>query len=94
MFLKKVGQPSEIIADNRVFGLANIVENQYVIQLAENPKPATVNQIKTPTIKIWHAKIGHLGYRSLLELSKLAQEIKIKETTFAKICSGCIKGRL
>ena len=27
VFLRKVGQPSEIIVDNEVFGLANIIEN-------------------------------------------------------------------
>ena len=34
VFLRKTGQSSEIIADNKVFGLVGKIENQYVIQLA------------------------------------------------------------
>ena len=78
VFLRKAGQPSEIVVDDEVFGLADIIENQYVIRLAENPKPATVNRVTAPTIDTWHARMGHLGYRSLLELPKLASGIEIK----------------
>ena len=52
VFLKKVSQPSEIIVDDEVFGLANIIGNLYVIWLAKNPKPETVNRVTAPTIEI------------------------------------------
>ncbi len=93
VFLGKVGQPLEIVFNEKVFGLANIIENQYVIRLAETPKPAIVNRVTTPTIATWHTWMGHLRYRSLLELPKLANGIEIKRPAPSEICSGCIKGR-
>lgn len=35
--------------------------------------------------------MGYLGYKSLLELPKLANEMEIKEPATTKIYSGCIK---
>ena len=32
VFLRKAGQPSEIIVDEKIFALANIIENQYDIR--------------------------------------------------------------
>ena len=93
VFLRKAGQSFEIVVDNELFSLADIIENQYVIWLVENPKPAIVNQVAAPTIETWHAGIGHLGYRSLLELPKLASGIKIKESASTKICTRYMKGR-
>ncbi len=43
VFLRKVGQPSEIIADDKRFRLADMIWNQYVIRLAENPRLVTFN---------------------------------------------------
>ena len=39
MFLKKVGQFLEIFINKKIFGLTNIIENQYVIWLAKKSKP-------------------------------------------------------
>ena len=69
VFLRKAGQPSEII------------------------KPATVNRATAPTMETWHARMGHLGYRSLLELPKLASGIEVKGPAPTEICGGCMKGR-
>ncbi len=93
MFLRKATQPSEIVIDEEVFGLADIIENQYVIRLADIPKPTRVNQVSAPTIKLWHVQMGHLGYRFLFELPKLANGIEIKGPTPTEICNGYIKGR-
>ncbi len=92
VLLKKSGQPSEIVVDEEVFGLADIIKNQYVIRLAETPKPAVLNRVTAPTIKTGHAWIEHLGYKSLLEIPNFANGIEIKETATTEICSGCIKG--
>lgn len=43
VFLRKAGQLSKIIIDNKLFDLVNIIENQYVIRLIKNPKPAIIN---------------------------------------------------
>ncbi len=93
VFLRKAGQPSEIVVDEKVFGLADIIENQYVIRLAETPKPATVNRVTAPTIETWHAPMRHLGYKSLLELLNLAHGIEIRRPAPTEICSGCMKDR-
>lgn len=94
MYLKKASKPSGILIDEDVFGLADIIENQYVIKLATTLKLATVNRVTALTIKIWHAYIKDLGYKSLLELRKLANEIEIKRPSPTEIYNKCIKGRL
>ena len=43
VFLKKAGQLSKIVIDEEVFNLADIIENQYFIQLVDILKPAIVN---------------------------------------------------
>ena len=91
--LRKAGQPLEIIVNEEVFCLANIIENLFVIRLAEIPKPAIVNRVTAPTIETWHTRMGHLRYRSLLELPKLAHGIEIKGPALVEICGRCIKGR-
>ncbi len=68
VFLRKAVQPSEIVVDEEVYCLADIIENQYVIWLAEIPKPATVNRVTALTIDTWYARMENLEYRSLLEL--------------------------
>ena len=71
-----------------------MIENQYVIRLAEISKPAIVNRVTAPITETWHTRMGHLEYRFLLELPKLAHGIEIKGSAPMKICSGCIKDRL
>ncbi len=93
MFFRKAGQPSEIVIDEEVFGLADIIKNQYLIQLAEILKPAIINRVTALTIEIWHAQMEYLGYKSLLELPKLANGIEIKGPVPTEICSGYMKGR-
>lgn len=86
--LRKAGQLSEIVVNKEVFGLADIIENQYIIRLAETPKLITVNRVIALVIKTWHAQIGHLRYRSLLELPKLVNRIEIKGPVPTEIYSG------
>ena len=51
IYLRKTGQLSKIIIDKEVFGLVDIIKNQYVIRLAEILKPVTVNQVITSIIE-------------------------------------------
>lgn len=94
MALKKVGQHSEIIVEEKIFGLANIIQNQYVIYWAQIPKLIAVNQVIVLTIETWHTYIGHLKYMSLLKLPKLVRGIKAKRPASTEICSRCIKSCL
>ena len=93
MFLRKARRPSEIVIDEEVFGLADMIENQYFIRLAETSKHATVNRVIAPNIETWQARMRHLRYKSLLELPKLTNRIEIKGPAPTQICSRCIKGR-
>lgn len=74
----KAGQPLEIVVNKKIFGLANIITNLYVIWLTESQKLAIANRVTTLTFKIWDTQIGHLEYRSLLKLPKLTHGIEIK----------------
>ena len=51
VFFKKNGQPSEIILENKVFGLVNMIENWYFIRLAKNLRLADVKQVATLLIE-------------------------------------------
>lgn len=53
VFIRKTSQLLKIIV-NKVFSLADIIENQYIIQLAENSKSITINQVTAPIIKTWY----------------------------------------
>ncbi len=58
VFLRKASHLSEIVFDEEIFGLADIIENRYIIWLAESTKPETVNRVSAPTIETWHARMG------------------------------------
>ena len=49
--LRKLGRPSELYFEGEVVVLADIIENQYVVRLAEDPEPATVNIVVSSSIK-------------------------------------------
>ena len=51
MFLKKLGSSSELYFEGEVVGLADIIENQYVVRLAEDPESAKVNIAVSSSIK-------------------------------------------
>ena len=51
VIFNKFEQLFKIVIDKDIFGLVNIIENQYVIQLAKTSKFAIFNQITTPTIE-------------------------------------------
>lgn len=54
IYLKKASQLLEIVIDKKIFDLANIIENQYIIRLIEIPKLAIVNQVIALIIKTQH----------------------------------------
>lgn len=51
IILKKASQSSEIIIDEKIFGLANIIKNKYIIWLAKKSKFASINQNIALTIE-------------------------------------------
>ena len=66
IFWRNIGQISKIVIDDEVFGLADIIENQYIIWLAEDLKPAIVKWVATLIIETLYAWMGYLEYRSLI----------------------------
>ena len=94
MFLRKAGQPFKIVVNEKVFGLANKIENQDIVWLVEIPKSATIYQVIALIIKTQHAQKRYLRYRSLLELLKLVYRIEIKGAIFTKHCGKYMKSYL
>ena len=99
--LRKVGEPSQIWYEGKLQGLADIVDRQYVlrIQPPENPAQANfantipiVNAVK-PTLELWHQRMGHLSYRSILRLPQLANGIDVKGPAPESVCRPCMQGR-
>lgn len=84
VFLRKASQLSKIDINKGVFDLADIIENHYIIRLADILKFTKVNSVTALTIKTWHTRIGYLGYKSLLKLPKLVKIIEIKELALTK----------
>ena len=100
VFLRRTDVPTQLIHENKIHGLADVINRQYVLRIKNpeimqtnfaNTKPV-VNAIK-PTIEIWHQRMGHLGYRNILKLPKIAEGIKVKGPVPEEICGPCMKGR-
>lgn len=78
--------PSETHFEGRIHRLANIGDRQFILRI-QAPNVATqmsfantvpvVNVVK-PTLKLWHQRMGHLGYRNILRLSAIADGIDVK----------------
>ncbi len=51
VFLRKLGRPSELYFKGKISSLADIIENQYVVRLAEDPESATVNMAVSSSIE-------------------------------------------
>ncbi len=90
--------PSEISKHRELFGLADIVDDQYVVRTTcfspNNISEASIiNSMTSISIQTWHRRIGHLGYQNLLRLPKIADGIEIKDPIPAEICGDCMKRR-
>ena len=93
MFLRKLGRPSELYFEGGVVSLADIIENQYVVRLAEDPESATVNMAVSSSIKTWHSQLAHLSYKAVVQLASMALGIQLKRPLPEEICGGCMVGR-
>lgn len=92
--MRKASQLSKIIADDKVFELVDMIENQYIIRLVKSSKSIIVNRVIFLTIEIKHTCIRYLECKFLLELLKLVFGIDIKGPALTQICSRYMKGRL
>ena len=101
MWLRTTDQPSQILHNGDILGYADLIDGQYVFRLRETSEsPAIVNladaqpkkKANPRDIELWHTRMGHLGYRSLITLKNLSSEMDFKETTLGKLCGDCRKG--
>ncbi len=93
VFLRKLGCPSELYFEGEVVGLADIIENQYIVRLAEDPESATVNMAVSSSIKTWHSRLAHLSYKAVVQLASMVLGIRLKSPLPEEICGGCMVGR-
>lgn len=92
MFLRKTEQSSEIFFEDKVVGLADIVDNQYVICLAKS-LVLKIKVVKNPTLDIWYAWLGYLSYGGMQKLTFVALGIELKDSLLLKICGGYMVGK-
>ncbi len=92
VFWRRTGRPSEIFFEDKVLGLADMIDNQYVIRLARSSVPK-VHVVKNPTPEIWHAQLGHLSYRAMQISVSIASGMEFKGPILSEICGGSMVGR-
>ena len=98
VFLRQSQVPSEFHHQGELFGVADIIDNQYVIRTTgyfpnSILDQETINAITPISIQTWHRRMGHLGYQNILRLPKVADGIDIKGPIPKEICGDCMKGR-
>lgn len=76
VFLRRTSRQSEIIFEDELVGLADMIDNQYVIFLAKSSFPK-INVVKNLTPEIWHARLGHLSYGAMQKLESVALSIEL-----------------
>ncbi len=93
VFLRKLGCPSELYFEGEIVGLADIIENQYIVRLAEDLESATVNMAVSSSIETWHSRLAHLGDKAIVQLASMVLGIQLKSPLPEEICEGCMVGR-
>lgn len=98
VFLRQLHIPSEIRHHGSLFGVADIIDNQYVVRTTgyfQNSTfdQGTINTVTPISIQTWHCRMGHLGYQNILRLPKVADGIDVKGPIPGEICGDCMKGR-
>lgn len=83
---------SEIFFKDKVIGLADIIDNQFIIHLAK-PSILKFDVMKNPISKIWHVWLGYLSYKTIEKLVPIALGIEFNSLILLKICKGCMVGQ-
>lgn len=77
---------------DEIIGLADIIDNQYVICLAK-PLVPKVNIMKNLILKIWHAWLDYLSYGAMQKLASVALNMELKGPILLEICESYIVDR-
>ncbi len=96
VFLRQPHIPSEISHQGILFGVADIIDNQYVVCTTGYSPNSTsdqeiINAVTPISIQTWHRRMGHLGYQNILWLPKVADGIDVKDSIPGEICGDCTK---
>ena len=97
-FLYQFQMSLEISKPGLVFGVADIVDDQYIIRTIDfSPnnisEPSIVNSMILISIQTGHRRMSHLGYQNFLRLSKIADGIEVNVPIPAEICQNCMESR-
>ena len=98
VFLQQIQVLSEISHHEKLFGIADIIDNQYVVRKTGYFSNSILNQevinlVTSISIQIWHRRMGHLAYQNIFCLPKLADGIEVKGLIPQDICGDCMEER-
>ncbi len=98
VFLRQPHIPSKIRHHGSLFGMADIIDNQYFVRTTSYFQNSTFDQrvikrVSPISIQTWHRLMDHLGYQNILWLFKVADGIDMKEPIPGDICGDWMKGR-
>ena len=98
VFLLQFQVPSEFHHQGEFFGVADIINNQYIICTIGYFSNSildqeTINTVTLIFIQTWHCWMGYLGYQNIFQIPKVADSIDIKRPIPVKIFGDCMKER-
>ncbi len=98
IFPRQVQVSSEISHHGEFFGVADIIDNQYVVRITGYfPNNCLgqeiINSFTFISIQTWHWQLGHLSYQNIFCIPKMTDGIKVKGPIPGEIFCDCIKGR-
>ncbi len=98
VFFRQVQVTSGISHYGKLFGVADIIDNQYIVCtkgyfLNNSLGQEIINLVILISIQTWHRRLGHLDYQDILRLPKVANGIDIKRPIQGEICSDCMERR-
>ena len=98
VFLRQPHIPSEISHQGIFFGVADIIDNQYVVRRTgyfpnSTSDKGIINAVTPISIQTWYRRICYLGYQNILRLPEGADGIDVKGSILGEICGDCMKGR-
>ncbi len=87
----------EISHHGGLFGVTDIIDNQYVVRTTPYfPNKCLdqeiINSVTPIFIQTWHMRLSQLGYQNIPCLPKLADGIDVKRSNQGEICGDCMKG--
>ncbi len=98
ILLRQVQVPSEIRHQGELFGVVDIIDNQYVVWTNDhfpnsNLCQEVMNSVTPISIQPWHRRLCYLVYQNIFRLPQIADGIDVKGPIHDEICGDCMKER-